>query len=164
MKKLFVLFAVALIIATASMSIAGDTGSVEDKGVREKISQGLGNVNVEGFQINDALNMYEVLIDGRLYYVTKDFRYVLSGTAFDVVNKVNVTEETLEKMRKVDFSKLPLDNAVKLGSGKARIAIFSDPECPYCRKLHEELKKVSADATVYVYLFPLPAHQKARGK
>lgn len=48
--------------------------------------------------------------------------------------------------QKVDFSKLPLEEAVIVGSKKAKnkIVVFTDPDCPYCRKLHDEMKKVLA--------------------
>jgi thiol:disulfide interchange protein DsbC len=52
------------------------------------------------------------------------------------------------------------------GDGSRKIAIFTDPDCPYCKRLEHELAKVS-NVTVYVFLLPLPqlhpdAPRKAR--
>lgn len=71
--------------------------------------------------------------------------------------------------RKIDFSKIPLKDAVVLGEKKAKkkVAVFTDPDCPYCRKLHEELKEVVAkrkDVAFYLMLFPLPMHKEAYPK
>ncbi len=68
--------------------------------------------------------------------------------------------------RKVDFSKIPIDHAIVLGSAKAkkRVIVFSDPECPFCQKLHPELKQVVAshkDIAFYIILNPLPMHAGA---
>lgn len=71
--------------------------------------------------------------------------------------------------RKIDFSKVSLKDAVILGSKKAKrkIAVFTDPDCPFCRKLHEDLKGVVAkrkDVAFYLILFPLPMHKDAYPK
>lgn len=70
------------------------------------------------------------------------------------------------QQRKITFSKLPLKEALVMGSktAKKKIAVFTDPDCPYCRKLHEEMKKVLAsrkDVAFYVFLRPLPMHKDA---
>jgi thiol:disulfide interchange protein DsbC len=62
----------------------------------------------------------------------------------------------VSKLNKIDFAKLPLEDAVKMvkGNGMRKIAVFSDPNCPYCHKLEEELKAVD-NVTVYTFLFPI---------
>ena len=71
-------------------------------------------------------------------------------------------------MLKTDFSALPFDKAiVKVkGDGSRKLAVFSDPDCPYCKQLEQELAGVT-NVTVYTFLFPLAelhpdASRKAR--
>lgn len=71
--------------------------------------------------------------------------------------------------KKVEFSKVPLKDAVVLGSKTAtkKVIVFTDPDCPYCRKLHEEMKAVIAkrkDIAFHIMLFPLPMHKDAYKK
>ncbi|HUJ17060.1 MAG TPA: DsbC family protein [Nitrospirota bacterium] len=71
--------------------------------------------------------------------------------------------------RKIDFSKLPLKDALVMGpkTAKKKVAVFTDPDCPYCRKLHEEIKKVlekRKDIAFYIFLRPLPMHPEAPRK
>ena len=71
--------------------------------------------------------------------------------------------------RTIDFSKLPLKEALVMGpkSAKKKIAVFTDPDCPFCRKLHEEIKQVLAkrhDVAFYIFLRPLPMHKDAYKK
>jgi len=71
--------------------------------------------------------------------------------------------------KKVDFSKISLKDAVVLGAknAKKKVVVFSDPDCPYCRKLHEEMKQVIAkrkDIAFQVIMFPLPMHKEAYPK
>jgi thiol:disulfide interchange protein DsbC len=73
------------------------------------------------------------------------------------------------KPRKVDLKKIPLDDALIMGNpnAKYKVIVFDDPDCPYCAKLHRELKKVLAkrkDVAFYIKLFPLPMHPAAYDK
>jgi thiol:disulfide interchange protein DsbC len=77
--------------------------------------------------------------------------------------------EAIGKPRKTDFSKIPLKGSLVLGAetAKAKVAVFTDPDCPYCRKLHEEMKKVvekRKDIAFYLILYPLPMHKDAYKK
>ena len=42
--------------------------------------------------------------------------------------------------QKVDISKIPLDDSITVGAKTAakKVIVFSDPDCPYCRQLHDE--------------------------
>jgi thiol:disulfide interchange protein DsbC len=51
---------------------------------------------------------------------------------------------------------LPLASAFKIvrGNGKRQVAYFTDPNCPYCRKLEQEFTQVD-DVTIHVFLYPI---------
>lgn len=85
-----------------------------------------------------------------------------------VVNQI-IPVESIGKpapQRKIDFSSLPLKEAIVMGpkNAKKKVAVFTDPDCPYCRRLHEETKKLletRKDAAFYIFLRPLPMHKDA---
>jgi len=71
--------------------------------------------------------------------------------------------------RKVDVSKIPLDDAIVLGSATAtkKVIVFTDPDCPYCRQLHEIMKQVVAkhtDVSFALIMNPLPMHKDSPKK
>ncbi len=73
------------------------------------------------------------------------------------------------KPQKIEFSKISLKDAVVMGgkNAKKKVAVFSDPDCPYCRKLHEEMKQVIAkrkDIAFHLLVYPLPMHKEAYPK
>jgi thiol:disulfide interchange protein DsbC len=61
-----------------------------------------------------------------------------------------------EEERRIDFATLPRQDALQIvkGNGKRRLAVFSDPDCQYCKRLEENLVGLE-NATIDVYLFPI---------
>lgn len=100
--------------------------------------------------------MYEVFAGGRIVYVDEAVDNIVQGVVFDVKTRHNLTQERLDKLTAVNFDELPLDLAVKIvkGSGARRLAVFEDPDCPYCRKLEGEFAKLD-NVTIYVFLYPI---------
>jgi thiol:disulfide interchange protein DsbC len=115
------------------------------------------------------LGLYEVVSNGnRIFYTDAKGDFGLVGNLIDLKTRVNLTQQRQEELNVVDFGSLPLDKAiVKVkGDGSRKLAIFTDPDCPFCKRLEHELAKVS-NVTVYVFLLPLPqlhpdAPRKAR--
>jgi len=107
--------------------------------------------------------VYEVVMGQNVAYVGGDGRHFLFGHLFDMRTQTDLTadkllatgDETATQARQVTFATLPLQDAVKMvkGDGSRRLAVFSDPRCPYCKALDEELAKLD-NVTVYTFLLP----------
>jgi thiol:disulfide interchange protein DsbC len=101
--------------------------------------------------------LYEVFVHGQLLYSDAEVKYVLQGALIDAASRRNLTEDRLAKLNGIPFDQLPLDQAIKIvkGDGKRRVAIFEDPDCPYCRRLEQqELTRID-NLTMYILLYPL---------
>ncbi|MCK9195753.1 MAG: DsbC family protein [Syntrophales bacterium] len=125
--------------------------SAEDFSTVKKALEGM---KIDSIRYVDGLEMYEVVTNTQAAYLTKDLRYFIVGRVFDLSTKRDLTTERINSLRHIDFSTLNLKNAIKMGTGKTSIAVFTDPDCGYCKKLHGELSKLK-DVTVYIYLYPL---------
>lgn len=73
------------------------------------------------------------------------------------------------ELKKVDRSRIPLEDALVVGNkdAKHKIIVFDDPECPYCKKLHEEILKIveeREDIVFFLKIYPLPIHPTAYEK
>jgi thiol:disulfide interchange protein DsbC len=71
--------------------------------------------------------------------------------------------------QKVDVSKIPLVDSITVGAKNAakKVIVFTDPDCPYCRTLHENIKKVIVrrpDIAFVEILYALPMHKDAPKK
>lgn len=100
--------------------------------------------------------LYEILIGDNLIYADERGEYLFDGSVIEVKSRVNLTEERHSQLIRIDFDKLPLDLAIKKvkGNGKRKLAIFTDPNCEYCKRLEKELAKVS-DITLYLFIYPI---------
>jgi thiol:disulfide interchange protein DsbC len=82
-------------------------------------------------------------------------------------NKVEMLkkEGLLEAVNIVDLKSIPKPN-VSYGNGNIKIYVITDPQCPFCARLHEEIKKVLAqrkDVSFEMIMYPLPFHKHASG-
>ncbi len=80
--------------------------------------------------------------------------YLITGNVIRINDRKNLTEERIRKLNPIDLKQIPLDDALQLGNPNAdtRIIVFTDPHCPYCSKLHQELKKVVAKRPDLLFL------------
>ena len=110
--------------------------------------------------------VFEAAVDGRIFYVTEDGKYIFIGPLIDAEAKKNLTDARLEQLNALDFDSLNLDWAIKWvnGTGARKIAVFEDPDCPYCRVLEQTLRSID-NLTVYVFLYPIDEiHPQAAAK
>ena len=111
--------------------------------------------------------VYEVLMGTNIAYVDESGQYFLFGHLYDMKAQRDVTAEHKDTLARIDFAALPLSDAVKevRGNGARVLAIFSDPDCPYCKRLELDLRTLT-DVTLYTFLMPIAslhptAHDKA---
>jgi len=154
---------VALVALAAG--VAGRAAGDEAK-IRAAIEPKLGGGKIEGVQATPVPGIFEVRVQGRegpqIFYTDAQGQYVFTGHLVDAKSDRNLTEERMQKLTAIDFKSLPLDLAVKIqrGSGRRQLAMFTDPYCPYCRKLEQDLLQID-DITVYVFMYPVIRPQNA---
>ncbi|GHD73266.1 DsbC family protein [Vogesella fluminis] len=92
-------------------------------------------------------------------YTDATVDHLITGDLIDTKTRTSVTEERLAELNKVtvDWAKLPLDKAIKevRGKGERKLVVFSDPDCPFCKKLERESLSQLDNVTVYNFLYPL---------
>jgi len=101
----------------------------------------------------------------QIVYADEKGQFLLVGDLLDTKARKNLTMERMDKLTAVKWEDLPLDNAIKVvrGNGKRKLAVFSDPDCPYCKKAEQEFVKLD-NVTLYTFLYPLAMHSDAPRK
>lgn len=125
-----------------------------------------GRATLHGVRNTPVPGLYEVAIGSGVVYTDASARYVINGALIDTKTGMNLTEARVGELNRINWSSLPLANAMKWtkGNGSRQIAVFSDPNCPYCRKLEQTLQQLD-NITVYTFLFPvLSADSETKSK
>ena len=126
------------------------------------------NATIKDIRMSAVKGLWEVTLEsnGKTIPVYIDFakRYLVEGR-FTELEKIGEPKE----LRKVDVASIPLDDAIIMGDPNAeiKVIVFDDPDCPYCRKLHYEIKKIlkrRKDVAFYIKQYPLPMHPEAYNK
>lgn len=112
--------------------------------------------------------LYEAVMGSNVAYFDATGRYAVFGHVFDMEKQQDLTQAIkaklgadLNSLPSLDFKSLPLSDAIKIvrGNGKRVVAVFSDPDCPYCRGLESELDKIN-DVTIYTFMLSLQGGDK----
>ena len=135
--------------------------------LRKIIKKTYPELNITSLKKTDYNDLYEVFIGNQIIYTNENFDFlIVEGRVVDPKTKIDLTEVRLEELTRINFNDLPLSDAIKVvkGNGKRKIAIFSDVDCPYCKRLEkEELSNVD-NITMYTFLYPLAIHPEAEEK
>ncbi|HXW69634.1 MAG TPA: DsbC family protein [Dissulfurispiraceae bacterium] len=130
------------------------------------------DASILGIQMSPVKGLWEVTVDDKgrkgVFYTDFSKKFMVAGPIIALDNGPTRVDQ-IHNSRKVDVSRIPLDDAVVLGSHDAqkKVIVFTDPDCPFCARLHKEMKKVveeRKDIAFYIKLYPLPAHKDAYWK
>ena len=137
------------------------TAAVADEAAVRRALQGkLGDATVESVQKAPFGELYEVVLRGadgvRILYVDSAASVILTGQAIDAKSGRNLTEERTRQLGAIKWASLPFDEAITIvrGNGRRKIAVFSDPNCPFCKRFEKDLASLD-DSTVYIFLYPV---------
>jgi thiol:disulfide interchange protein DsbC len=136
--------------ATESKSLSPPT----DEQLRARVEQRLGTK--PDSVTKTPFGLYEITLGTEVLYVDANVNYVFAGRVVDARTREDLTQKRRDELLKVDFKSLPLDQAVKVvrGSGARIMVTFEDPNCPYCKRLYKDMRKMT-DVTIYTFLYPI---------
>ena len=104
-----------------------------------------------------VLGLYEIYTEDRqIIYTDEGVTVLIAGDILDAKTLKNLTEARMRVLGAIKPETLPLELAMKKvkGNGKRKLVVFSDPDCPFCRKLEKELSNIT-DVTIYTFVFPI---------
>lgn len=125
--------------------------------VKKRFESEFEGITVEEVSATPFTGILELRLPGNdVFYTNTEMDFIFQGSLIDVASRTDLTAQRIEELNRVDFADLPLDKAIKTvkGDGSQQMVVFEDPNCIYCKKLHEELEGID-NITVYSLLFPI---------
>jgi thiol:disulfide interchange protein DsbC len=100
--------------------------------------------------------LYEINTGQELLYTNDSATLIFAGRIIDTQSREDLTAKRWNDLNAIDFGALPFDLAIKTvrGDGSRKLAVFADPQCPYCRQLEQEMQGLN-NVTIFTFLYPL---------
>lgn len=125
--------------------------------IKQKIQQRLPEISITEFKPAPIPGLYEIVFGTRVAYVSAEGQYILMGDLIDLDNKRNLTAMRRGGLVLKSIDALGETNMIVLGPAKPKrtLTVFTDVDCPYCARLHQEVPKLTqAGVKVRYLLFP----------
>ncbi len=133
--------------------------------LKSNLNKNYPDIQVTNIQATEMTGLYSANLDNQIIYLDENAEHMFIGSMVRLKDQKNLTKDLVLKQNSIDWQKLPLQDAIKTvkGNGKRQLAIFSDPNCPYCKQLEVELDKLN-DVTIYTFIYALKPQSLAVSK
>lgn len=156
-RLLTLLFAVLTVALHGAPAVAGET----EDAIAAKLSAAVPQLDITSVKESEVSGLYEVASSNSgTVLVTEDGQYLLTGDLLKITPQgiANLSEEKRLTERSDALEAFGTDGIISYpakGEEKASIAVFTDIDCPYCRKFHDEMSELNElGITVNYYGFP----------
>jgi thiol:disulfide interchange protein DsbC len=153
--KTSLILCVLLIIVSAALPVRAASPE-------ESIRKSFPTLRVDSIRPSGVNGLYEVVSGNQVLYYAPGPEYLVYGPMVTREGK-NLTEERVKEILEKGLKSLPLDKALRIGSGAHQVIEITDPDCPYCRKASAFLAG-KKEMTRYVFFLPLAMHPNAKAK
>ena len=150
-KRMIKLFLPLMVVVMAGYAVAGDS----NRALIEKSLQSISpDFKVDEIAPSPIKGVSEVLVGPRLFYVTNDGKYLFQGSLIDIKTRTDISEERRKAARLKAVNAMSEDEMIIFPAKKPRhtITVFTDIDCGYCRKLHDEIDQYNARGITVRYL------------
>jgi thiol:disulfide interchange protein DsbC len=165
MKKVFLILLLLFIYKAPNLAISSDLISKCKKSLKANYP----GTTINNITLSPIKGVCELQAGSNIYYYFPQKNkkgLMIIGEVFNEKGK-NITEKRRQEVLQDLLKEVPFKYAIKKGSGPVQVILFTDPDCPYCRKLEKRFKKeenLFKKITLYTFLNPLPNHTTAPEK
>ena len=150
-------FLSALTVIYLTLASIGFAHAQSEQQIKTDLQKKLGaNAKVKSVTPGPISGIYEVIVGNEVFYTDKNSKYLIQGEIINLDTGKNITEQRQSDLNRIKWADLPQANAIKTvrGNGTRQLAIFSDPNCGYCKRLEKSLQQLD-NVTLYTYLIPI---------
>lgn len=144
--------------------LVGTVHAQSDQQVRSELQKKIGaNTKIKSVSASPIPGIYEVLVGNEVFYTDANSKYLIQGEIIEIATGKNITEQKQADLNRIKWSELNPAHALKAvrGNGSRQIAVFSDPNCGFCKRLDKSLQQLD-NVTIYTYLIPILSADSAQ--
>lgn len=150
---------VAQTTTTTDAATNGAATQTNEQQLRESLARLAPDMQITAISESVMPGVYEVISGAQVFYLTPDGRYMLEGSIIDLENRVDISEQRRGMLQMEVINQIPEEQMLvfnnEAGDAERSITVFTDTDCGYCRKLHQEIEAITAaNIRVRYLLFP----------
>ena len=137
----------------SSFNVIAETDAVDR--LKQALAKNMPLVKPDKISESPIDGLYEVVVGSQVVYMSVDASYMIEGDLYNLVTKENVTEKAKSVIRLAAINKLGAEKMVvyKPETVKNTITVVTDIDCPYCRRLHNEIPDYMENNVEVRYIF-----------
>ena len=155
LASVFSIFLISCSDDAPKSNFANDIGKEE---VLKKLQDIYPDVKFQKSEKSPVPYFYQLISGAEVIYASQDGQYVVVGNVIDLNNnKINITEEVRKASRNNNLQKLGADKLIEFKAKEQKyvVTVFTDIDCPFCRKFHDNISKYNElGITVRYAAFP----------
>lgn len=154
----------AIVFIGATLLCTSPIHAQQEQQLKAEIQKKLGaNAKVKSVSPAPVSGLYEVLVGNDIFYTDASGKYLIQGEIIELASGKNITEQRQMDLNRIKWGDLTPANAIKnvRGNGSRQLAVFSDPNCGYCKRLEKSLQQLD-NVTIYTYLIPILSPDSAQ--
>lgn len=155
MKSLSLFLLIFSLLTTFTVSADTDVRVDAVEQLKQALAKSMPNVKPSKISETPVTGLYEVIVGSQVVYMSVDARYMIEGDLFDLKTKRNVSEEAKSVIRLAAIEDLGADKMLVYTpeNVKNTITVITDIDCPYCRRLHNEIPDYMKNNVEVRYIF-----------
>ena len=144
------------IVMLAGLGMLGTAfASGETDKLKAELTKAFPKMEVTEIKASPVSGIYEVTAGSQIFYASGDGKYVFTGDMIDVAGRVNLSDQKRERTIVSAVDKLGADKMIVIGPKKPKhtVTVFTDIDCPYCQRFHQEVPALNAKGVQVRYIF-----------
>lgn len=148
------LLVLAMPMPEANADDAAPASPTELEQVQAKVSGLFEEIEAEHVQPSPVDGWYTIRKGAVVAYISADGKYLMQGELIDLDKEINLTEETRNRAREEMLADVPDEQTIVFAPDNVKysISVFTDIDCPYCRRFHSQIDDYLAQGIKVRYL------------
>ncbi len=155
MKFISTIFLVTSLFVSSAASAETNVGQAGVDKLTKALAASMPNVRPNKISSTPIEGLYEVIVGTQVVYMSDDARFMIEGDLYDLKSKKNYSEDAKSGIRLAAMKQLGAEKMLVYTPEKVSntITVVTDIDCPYCRRLHDEVPDYMENGVEVRYIF-----------
>jgi len=141
MKQIYAVMTIVLFVAMGTSAVfAGTAADIEN--IKKMLNKQFSGKQITSIKETPVKGLYQAIMPPKILYVSADAKYLVSGDLIEISTGKNITMRLRDSVRADALELAGTDSMIIFapkGETKHTVTVFTDIDCGYCRKLHDEM-------------------------